>query len=172
VTASELAARTGLPASVLFVCSGNICRSPTAEVVLRARADEAGVGAQLEVASAGIGDWHAGDAPDPRSVAAAHEHGVLLGGSARQVRRDDFKRFDLLVALDRGHARDLRAIARDPQARERVVLLREFDADAVRRGELDVPDPYYGGADGFDEVFDVVDAGCRGLLASLRTGAA
>jgi protein-tyrosine phosphatase len=141
---------------VLFVCSGNICRSPTAEAVMRHLARERGV--EVEVDSAGIGAWHAGSPPDPRSSEAARRRGIELDGTARQVSPADFDRFDLLVAMDASHLRDLRAIAPGAEARARARML--IDG-------ADVPDPYYDGADGFERVLDLVAAGCERLLDEL-----
>ena len=129
---------------------------------------ETGLEAEVDVASAGTGSWHIGSPPDGRSTAAAGLRGFALAGAARQVTPDDFERFDLLVAMDRANQRDLLAMAPDASARERVVLLRSFDPDAVASGDLDVPDPYHGDEDGFELVLDVVERGCRGLLEDLR----
>ena len=157
------------PVRVLFVCMGNICRSPTAEGVMRALVAEAGLDGHVEIDSAGTGGWHVGDPPDARSVAAAARRGIALAGVARQVSGADFERFDLLVALDGSNASGLLAIAPDDASAEKVRLLREFDAASVQAGDLDVPDPYYGGEHGFDHVLDLVDAACCGLLDDLRT---
>ncbi|MDP2710491.1 MAG: low molecular weight protein-tyrosine-phosphatase [Solirubrobacteraceae bacterium] len=154
-------------ARVLFVCLGNICRSPTAEGVMRGLVADAGLSDRIEIDSAGTGGWHVGASPDPRSVAAAAARGIVLAGAARKVRRADFDAFDLLVALDGANARDLRRLAPDDEAAAKVRLLREFDR-AAGGGDLDVPDPYYGGEDGFGHVLDLVDAACRGLLDELR----
>lgn len=122
-------------------------------------------GADVEVDSAGIGGWHVGEAPDRRSAAAAARRGVTLEGAARQIRASDFDDFDLLLAADRTHERDLRRLAPDAEAAAKVRLLREFDP--ASDGDLDVPDPYYGGPDGFEEVLDLVEAACAGLLDEL-----
>nr|WP_154733282.1 MULTISPECIES: low molecular weight protein-tyrosine-phosphatase [Solirubrobacterales] len=157
------------PVRILMVCLGNICRSPTAEAVMVALLEREGLADRVEVASAGTGDWHVGDPPDARSTAAAARRGVHLRGAAQQVTRRDFADHDLLVAMDASNRRDLLALAGDDAAaRDRVVLLRELDPAAVAAGDTDVPDPYYGGPDGFDVVLDVVEAGCVGLLAELR----
>jgi protein-tyrosine phosphatase len=153
---------------LLFVCLGNICRSPTAEGVMRHLVAEAGLEDQIELDSAGTGGWHIGSPPDARSAAAARRRGIALEGAARQVTAGDFERFDLLVAMDASNARDLRAMAPDAAARDKVVALRAYDPLAVRDGELDVPDPYYGGEGGFEHVLDVVERGCRGLLDDVR----
>jgi protein-tyrosine phosphatase len=151
---------------ILFVCMGNICRSPTAEGVMRALLREEGLEGRIEVDSAGTGSWHAGEPPDTRAAEAAGRRGIALAGAARQVTSEDFERFDLVVAMDRSNLRDLLAIAPDEDAAEKVRLLREFDPAAD--GDLDVPDPYYGGDRGFETVLDQVHAACRGLLAELR----
>jgi protein-tyrosine phosphatase len=169
---------------LLFVCLGNICRSPTAEGVMRALLSRAGLEGSIEVDSAGTGSWHAGSAPDARAAAAAAGRGIALDGAARQVRPEDFRRFDLLIAMDGTNREELLRLAPDAEARARVRLLREFDpasapllhseedpgaADAHSE-ELDVPDPYYGAPGGFQEVFDLVHAACEGLLEQLLAG--
>jgi len=148
---------------VLFVCMGNICRSPTAEAVLRDFAQrEAGVA--LEVDSAGTHGYHTGDAPDERSIAAARRRGFDLGTlRARVVETADFERFDLVLAMDVAVLERLRELAPGQRA-DRVQLFLDF---APGLGRRDVPDPYYGGAAGFEEVLDLVEVGARGLLAAL-----
>jgi protein-tyrosine phosphatase len=153
---------------LLFVCLGNICRSPTAEGVMRHLVREAGLEDQITIDSAGTGDWHIGSAPDARATAAARRRGIALDGAARQVTPEDFDRADLVVAMDASNRRDLERLAPDDAARAKVVALREFDPVAVREGDLDVPDPYYGGDCGFEHVLDVVDRACRGLLEHVR----
>jgi low molecular weight protein-tyrosine phosphatase len=152
---------------ILFVCMGNICRSPTAEGVMRRLLRDAGLEG-VEVESAGTGGWHAGEPPDERAAAAAARRGVTLEGAARQVRPADFRRFDLLIALDRANLRELLALAPDDEAAEKVRLLRDFDPASASSGDLDVPDPYYGGDRGFETVLDMVEAACRGLIDELR----
>jgi protein-tyrosine phosphatase len=147
-----------VPMRILFVCMGNICRSPTAEGVMRRLVDAAGL--DIEVDSAGTGGWHAGEPPDERATEAARRRGVTLAGAARQVRRDDFREFDLLVAMDRGNLRELLALAPDDEAAAKVRLLVP---------DADVPDPYYGGDRGFETVLDMVEAACRELLDELRS---
>ena len=153
---------------ILFVCMGNICRSPTAEGVMRALLREEGLDGQIELDSAGTGNWHAGDPPDARAVSAARARDIVLEGAARQVTAADFEHFDLLLAMDRENERELLARAPDAAARAKVRLLREFDPAAVAAGDLDVPDPYYSGARGFEHVLDLVQAACRGLLDEVR----
>jgi protein-tyrosine phosphatase len=149
---------------LLFVCLGNICRSPSAEAVMRGLVADAGLEQAVEIESAGTGDWHVGKPPDERATVAAARRGVELGGAARTVEAADFERFDLLVAMDRDNRAELERRAPSVAARERIVLLREFDPEAVAADELEVPDPYYGGPDGFEHVLDVVERACRGLL--------
>lgn len=149
------------------MCLGNICRSPTAEGVMRHLAEQEGIAGDVVLDSAGTGGWHVGDPPDPRSREAARRRGIVIAGAARQVSTADFHDFDLILAMDRANLRDLRGAA-PPDADAEVRLLREFDADSAGGGDLDVPDPYYGGPGGFDDVLDLVEAACRGLLAELR----
>jgi protein-tyrosine phosphatase len=157
------------PTKLLFVCLGNICRSPTGEGVMRHVVAQADVAERFVIDSAGTGSWHVGHPPDPRSVAAAAARGIMLGGEARQVSSHDFERFDLLLAADRYNLRDLREIAPSDQDEAKVRLLREFDP-LTTPDDADVPDPYYGGSSGFDDVLDLVDAACRGLLADVLAG--
>src|SRR3712207_5792833 len=112
---------------LLFVCLGNICRSPTAEGVMRRLVREAGLEPQFEIESAGTGDWHIGRPPDARATAAARARGITLDGAARQIAREDFERFDHVLVMDRANLRDVLAVAPDPDARRKVRLLREFD---------------------------------------------
>jgi protein-tyrosine phosphatase len=153
---------------ILFVCLGNICRSPTAEGVMRALVRDAGLEDVVEIDSAGTGSWHVGNAPDEPSTAAARGRGITLEGAARQVTVADFERFDLIVAMDGSNRRELERMAPDDEARARVRLLREYDPRAVAEADVDVPDPYYGGEDGFEHVLDVVERACRGLLDEVR----
>jgi protein-tyrosine phosphatase len=153
---------------LLFVCLGNICRSPTAEGVMADLVRREGLAEEIEVDSAGTGAWHVGSPPDERASATATARGLTLAGLARRVQPSDFEEFDLILAMDGSNLRDLRALAPDAEARAKVRLLREFDPDAS--GDLDVPDPYYGGPGGFEDVFDLVTAACEGLLAEIRAG--
>jgi protein-tyrosine phosphatase len=157
---------------ILFVCMGNICRSPTAEAVMRSLLRAEGLERAVEIDSAGTGGWHAGDPPDSRATAAARARDIVLEGAARAVTDEDFERFDLLLAMDRENERDLLARAPDDEARAKVRLLREFDPESVAAGDLDVPDPYYGGPHWFDRVLDLVEAACRGLLDEVRSAGA
>ena len=142
---------------VLFVCTGNICRSPTAEGVLRHLAKDAGV--EIHVESAGTHDYHVGNAPDTRTQQHARGRGYDLSAQrARQVRKRDFEEFDLIVAMDRGHLEILQDNC-PPQHQGKLRML--------VRGH-DVPDPYYGGAEGFEQVLDMVEAACLGLLSEIK----
>jgi protein-tyrosine phosphatase len=148
---------------------GNICRSPTAEGMMRHVLAEARLDSRVEVDSAGTGAWHVGESADARARAAARRRGIDLHSIARQVTREDLDSFDLVLAADAENQRDMLALAGDdPERRAKVRRLREFDQASAKTGDLDVPDPYYGGADGFDDVLDIVDAACRGLLAEVR----
>jgi protein-tyrosine phosphatase len=153
------------PVRVCFVCLGNICRSPTAEGILRALVAEAGLEGQIEVDSAGTGSWHVGELPDPRSRAEARRRGLELVSRARQLQSDDFERFDYILVMDASNHADALAIAPRSGARARLERLRAFDPQAG--DDLDVPDPYFG-TDGFAHVFDLCEAACRNLLAHLR----
>jgi protein-tyrosine phosphatase len=155
---------------ILFVCLGNICRSPTAEGVMRELVREAGVNDRVELDSAGTGGWHVGDPPDARATAAAKARGITLEGAGRQVTIDDFARFDLLLAMDASNLSDLLDLAPDSIARAKVRLLRAFDPASAGQEDLDVPDPYYGGPSGFDDVLDLVRAACLGLLEKIQRG--
>lgn len=124
---------------------------------------ERGLEDSVEIDSAGTGGWHVGAPPDERATSAAARRGITLEGAARKVRASDFDDFDLILAADRENVAALRALAPDDEARAKVRLLREFDP-ASAGGDLDVPDPYYGADGGFDEVLDLVEAACAGLL--------
>jgi len=153
---------------ILFVCLGNICRSPTAEGVMRHVVREEGLEDSIEIDSAGTGGWHVGAAPDERATAAARRRQIVLEGAARKFSPGDFDSFDLILAMDAENARDMLALAPTEEAAAKVRLLREFDPASDGSGDLDVPDPYYGGDDGFEHVLDLVDAATRGLVDRLR----
>jgi protein-tyrosine phosphatase len=127
---------------------------------------DAGLEARIRVASAGTGSWHLDEPADARARAAAHARGVVLDGRAQQFAADDFARFDYILSMDQRVLRTLRALARNDEERARVHNFRVFDAESA--SDAEVPDPYYGGADGFEQVFDICEAGCRGLLEQLR----
>ncbi len=151
--------------SVLFVCLGNICRSPSAEGVFRAHVEREGLADRIAVDSAGTGDWHIGNPPDARARAAAERRGVDLSGiRARVARPDDFHRFDYVLAMDDDNLADLERMC--PSGREdRLALFLDF---APALGQRHVPDPYYGGAAGFERMLDLIEDGSRELLAHIR----
>jgi protein-tyrosine phosphatase len=150
-----------------FVCLGNICRSPTAAGVMRHRIRDAGLDEHITVESAGTGGWHVGQLPDDRARAEARRRGIDIDDPAQQFRAGDFGRFDLVLAMDAENVDDLRRLARSGADLGKIHLLRDFDP-ASPRGSA-VPDPYYGGPDGFSDVFDQVDAACQALLEHLVT---
>jgi protein-tyrosine phosphatase len=154
------------PYRVTFVCTGNICRSPTAEWVFRRHVEEAGLDGRAEVDSSGTGGWHIGDPADPRSERELRRAGYDCDHRARQFDPAWFARYDLVVALDSGHRQELLFAAPDDEARAKVRLLREFDPEAG--ADLDVPDPYYGGGSGFADVLNMIEAACPGLLDHVR----
>lgn len=154
------------PARVLFVCWGNICRSPTAELLMRRAVDDAGLSHLVEVDSAGTSAEHAGDPPDRRAVAEAAARGLDLRPlRARKVRPADWHRFDLLLVADDAVERSLLRQAPAGADRGKVRRITDFAPDT---GVDEVPDPYYGGPDGFTEVFDLLEHACEGLLDHLR----
>ncbi len=150
---------------VLFVCTGNICRSPTAEGAFRRAVMQAGMDAHIEIDSAGTHGYHIGESPDPRSIAAAAKRAIDIAGlKARRVREADFETFDLILAMDHGHLSHLRAMRREGHKAE-VRLFLDYHGGERHR---DVPDPYYGQAKDFELVLDLVEEASRGLLSALR----
>ncbi|NLE85011.1 MAG: low molecular weight phosphotyrosine protein phosphatase [Myxococcales bacterium] len=155
----------GAMVRICFVCLGNICRSPTAEGVMRHLVEAAGLSAHVEIDSAGTAAYHIGKGPDHRSRQAAAARGIVIGGQARQFTPADWERFDYVLAMDSSNYEDLIAHA-PPEAKQKLRLLRSFDPASPPGAP--VPDPYYGGAEGFDEVLDLCEAACRGLLDHLK----
>lgn len=151
---------------ICFVCLGNICRSPTAEGAMRRLLEDEQLTDRVEIDSAGTGAWHVGEPPDARARAAAKRRGIAIGGQARRVTTEDFARFDYIVAMDRSNRQHLFRMAPDEAGQQKVELFRNYDADSPR--DADVPDPYYGGGNGFETVLDICEAACRGLLRHLR----
>lgn len=153
------------PIRVLFVCLGNICRSPAAEGVMRALVAREGCN-EIEIDSAGTAGWHCGKLPDERMRQAARARGLDLNSRARQVMPDDLEKFDLVVAMDESNRRDLCSL--DPEGRRtsKIRLLCDFCSQHDNR---EVPDPYYGGAEGFEQVLDLLEDGCAGLLAHVKS---
>jgi len=150
--------------SILMVCLGNICRSPTAHAVMQKKLEDAGLAEDVHIDSAGTGDYHIGKSPDARSQATAAQRGYDLSPlRARQVRTEDFERFDFVLAMDRSNLSNLLSIC-PVQYRERVQLF----LDHTDSPESEVPDPYYGGDQGFDHVLDLVESACDGLIREIR----
>ncbi len=151
--------------AILFVCTGNICRSVTAEGVFRKLANDAGLGHLVKIDSAGTHGYHIGDPPDPRTVAAARSRGYDLSRlRARKLDRSDFERFDLLLAMDDDHYRIMARMAAEAEAHK----IKPMMVYARRSTHTIVPDPYYGGPDGFELVLDLLEDSCEGLLADVR----
>jgi protein-tyrosine phosphatase len=149
---------------VVFVCTGNICRSPTAEGVFRAHAQAAGLLDKLDIDSVGTHDYHVGEPPDPRAIAHAARRGIDIAGlRARKLRREDFARFDYVLAMDRGHQRIM--LRQAGAQRDRVRLFLDFVPELAGR---DVPDPYYGRAEDFERVLDLVEPAAAGLIEHIR----
>ncbi len=168
--------RSDAPLRVCFVCTGNICRSPMAKVVLRARLAEAGWADRVVIDSAGTGPWHAGKDMDPRARQALSRRGYPAPPHvARQFTAEDFAGRDLVIGLDAGHLARLGQLARlagDPRdAAASISLLRSYDPDAVAAGELDVPDPYHHGEPEYEAALTQIEAACAGLARRLVAGA-
>jgi protein-tyrosine phosphatase len=151
---------------VCFVCLGNICRSPTAEGVMRHLVQRAGLAEQIDIDSAGTCAYHVGEAPDARARAAARDRGINVAGSARRFSQGDWRRFDYVLAMDRDNYGDLLSSAPSDAPGTQLFMLRSFDPEADE--DAPVPDPYYGGARGFDVVLDQCERACRGLLEHIR----
>ncbi len=158
---------SGKRVRVLFVCMGNICRSPTAQAIFRRLVTEAGLGEAIEIDSAGTHAYHVGNPPDPRAQETALRRGMDLSDlRARQVCAEDFERFDYILAMDEDNYTSLSLVC-PAEHQRKLRLLMEY---ATHWGEREVPDPYYGGDQGFERVFDMVEAACRGLLEEIRGG--
>ena len=152
------------PIRILFVCLGNICRSPLAEAVFRHQARERGLSERFEIDSAGTSGWHRGSPPDRRAAETARRRGVEVTGQSRIVTSDDLRRFDYVIAMDAENEEALQRLRDASGGTARVHRLREWDADP---GDGDVPDPYYGGERGFEDVHDIVDRAVAGFLDHL-----
>ncbi|MBA2696433.1 MAG: low molecular weight protein-tyrosine-phosphatase [Ornithinimicrobium sp.] len=154
---------------ICFVCLGNICRSPAAEAIVRHRAGAQGLAVQVE--SAGTGPWHVGDPPHEGTRSEAARRGIPVDHLGQQFGAADFARFDLVVAMDSGNAADLRDLAPDADARDKIVRLGEFAPEAASTGVRDVPDPYGQSQEAFTRMFDQLEPACDGLVQALATGA-
>ena len=152
---------------IVFVCMGNICRSPTAHGVFEHLVKQAGLADKIEIDSAGTGAWHVGELPDARSCSAAAKRGYALTHRARKFTATDFDRFDLVLAMDRDNFDHLQRLARGRTHVPPIKLLRSYDPTAPEDAE--VPDPYSGEDDGFEEVLDICERACRGLLEHVRS---
>jgi len=151
---------------ICFVCLGNIVRSPLAESMFAYLAEQDGVGEFYEVDSAGISGWHVGEPPDARMIRVASQHGFTYDGRSRQFRRSDFDKFDWIIAMDQDNADDLLRIALTQEQAGKIHLFRSFDPLSGK--DLSVPDPYYGGIQGFENVYQIVERSTRGLLNYLE----
>ena len=154
------------PVRVLFVCLGNICRSPLAEGVFRDKVEAAGLSDRIEIDSAGTGAWHAGEPPDRRMIATAKGHGVdITQQRARQFVDTDLADYDHILAMDKSNLHDILYLDEGQDFGQRVTLFRQWDPEP---GTYEVPDPYYGGPEGFEEVYRMVDRTAENLLAGLK----
>ncbi len=154
----------GATVRVQFVCLGNICRSPLAEGVFKAQVEAAGLSERFVIESAGTGSWHVGAPPDKRMLQTAMGHGVYLTSRGRQFDYRDFEAFDHILVMDRSNLHDVLFLDRKERFSDRVKLFREFDPQP---DDYQVPDPYYGGADGFEQVYRIVERTSEALLAAL-----
>lgn len=153
---------------ILFVCLGNIVRSPLAENLFAHLAEQAGMGDRYLADSAGTGGWHTGEQPDARMRQVAAGRGFRYDGNARQFTPADFDRFDWIIAMDASNRSNLAALARSETDADKIRMMRAFDP--AGNSDDPVPDPYYGGIDGFERVYDIVERSCRGLLETLENG--
>lgn len=156
------------PKRILFVCLGNIVRSPLAENLFRHMAIKQGLDSTYEVDSAGTSAYHVGEPPDVRMRRTAAGFGLDYDGAARRFQISDFDRFDLIVAMDHQNQRNLLAMARSEDDSEKIRLMREYDPQAP--SDAEVPDPYYGGLDGFEKTYAIVERSVQGLLEALELG--
>jgi len=153
---------------ICFVCQGNIIRSPLAENIFRQMAEEGGLSEKYHLDSAGTSAYHVGEAPDRRMRQVAAEHGFNYSGRARQFWREDLETYDLILVMDQNNRRILESMVQDSSQAKKIHMMREFD---LQSGEdLDVPDPYYGGLEGFEVTFQIVKRSCEGLLEALESG--
>lgn len=150
-----------MPCKLLFVCLGNICRSPSAENIMNHLIEQAGLSDNIFCDSAGTGGYHIGSPPDRRMAAAAKRRDIILKGEARQFQKSDFENFDLILAMDRENYEDILSLDPAGKYRNKVRLMCDF---ATHHSEREVPDPYYGGPEGFDRVIDLLLDACDGLL--------
>lgn len=157
---------SSMPKKILFVCLGNICRSPAAENIMNHLIDQADLNTAIICDSAGTSSYHIGSPPDPRMTAAAASRGITFRGKARQFKKSDFAEFDLILAMDRDNYQDIIYLDRDGKYRDKVKMMCEFCTHHTLK---EVPDPYYGGPEGFNQVIDLLLDACDGLLKYLQT---
>lgn len=150
----------------MFICTGNICRSPLAHAVFEQKVRDAGLADSIEVESSGTDAWHVGEQADPRMRSTAANHGVVLNHRARRLQPDDITNYDLLLVMDRQNHRNTMSLCRTESEKEKVRMFRDFDPE----GTGDVPDPWYGGPEGFELVWDLVERTCVNLLEDVREG--
>jgi protein-tyrosine phosphatase len=155
------------PFEICFVCLGNICRSPLAEGVFQSLINDQGLENQIIINSAGTGGWHVGASPDARMQATARTKGIHLTSRAQQIEAGDIRRFDLVLAMDQSNLETMQYLCSPEMAAKKLRLFRSFDPEAD--GDLDVPDPYYGGDDGFDHVFQIVHRTCPPILEYVKS---
>jgi len=156
-----------MPTKILFVCLGNICRSPSAENIMNHLIKEQGKSDRIICDSAGTANYHAGASPDRRMAAAAQKQGINLTGIARQLAKKDFQEFDLILAMDRSNYQDILALDSEQKYLDKVKMMCDF---CTSHSDREVPDPYYGGVDGFDYVIDLLIDACKGLLVFIDSG--
>jgi protein-tyrosine phosphatase len=152
---------------ICFVCLGNICRSPLAQGVFETLVKEEGLQDRIIISSAGVGNWHVGNSPDPRMQQTAHEHGIQLNSRARQFQDSDFKQMDLVLAMDHSNLSALEQMRPSKEIEDKLFLFRTFDPQ--HNNDFDVPDPYYGGGKGFETVYQIVKRTCPKVLEHLKT---
>lgn len=153
---------------ICFVCQGNIIRSPLAENIFRQLVEEQGLSGKYQLDSAGTSAYHVGEAPDRRMRQVAAEHGFNYTGRARQFWREDLEKFDLILVMDQNNRRILESMVQDSSRANKIHMMRDFDSQGG--ADLDVPDPYYGGLEGFEITFQIVKRSCEGLLEALESG--
>ncbi|MEM1222913.1 MAG: low molecular weight protein-tyrosine-phosphatase [Verrucomicrobiota bacterium] len=150
---------------ILFLCMGNICRSPAAHCVFQKLVDDAGLGDQFEIESAGTTGFHVSQPPDRRMQSTLRSRGIPVMGRSRKLISSDLDTYDLILAMDNDNLYDARLLSTDPEKKAKVKLFCEF---CRQHSETEVPDPYYGGPHGFEKVMDLIEDGCQGLLEALR----
>ena len=152
--------------NVCFVCHGNICRSPLAQGVMESLVKQEGLEKTIFISSAGVSGWHVGEPPDNRVQKTAQKHGVTLDSRARHFQANDFKQMDMVLAMDYSNLKTLKAMRPLADTQDKLFLFRSFDPE--NKGDLEVPDPYYGGDRGFELVFEMVERACPKILERLK----